>query len=431
MKKPIVIHTAWALLAAGAYVAGSLQRDSGARSGKETHAMAAGPAIPPRAPGTPDTKKESAGPVEWLDSFRSTNGLLSPDRMKEAAQAALREPDPVKSMLHFTMLLKELTAENAPGVLQAVNEMGGGSDAARYLGLLAHAWGEKDGKAALAAFEGLRRRDSELAGSAALAAWAGNDPDAAVKWLQDRSASKKDPAPDQRKEDALTRGLITGLARRDVDVALTYLQTFNESRQGEFISLLVEQKSKEGPAAAATWAQNLPGESMRVTGMEAAVGQYVRQDLDGAVKWAETIAARADAHEAVADIANEMAGRNPQQAASWVAALPAGKSQNHAFEDVFETWTHKDPLAASQTLTAMTPGPGRDSAIQAFSAILIRENPTDALTWAGAVSDADQRTGLQVDLARRWYAKAPADALPWITTHLSTDLQARAIPQKR
>jgi hypothetical protein len=428
MKKLIVIHTAWALLAAGAYLTGTMHRDAGTRAGGDSRHISSGTVSSPRAPGAPETKKESAGPAEWLDSFRTTNGLLSSDRMKEAAQAALREPDPVQAMLHFTTLLRELTAENAPGVLEAVREMGGGSDAARYLSLLAHAWGEKDGRAALAGFDSLHRREGELAGGAALAAWAGQDPDAATKWMQEHRAAKT-PA-DPRRESALNRGLITGLARRDMDAALAYLQTVNESQHGELINVLAEQKLKEGPASAAVWAQNLPGERMRVTGMETVGGQYLRQDLDGAVKWAETIAARADAHEAVADIANEMAGKNPQQAASWVAALPAGKSQNHAFEDVFETWTRKDPLAASQSLTAMTPGPGRDSAIQAFSGILLRENPTDALTWAGAVFNADQRIDLQVDLARRWYAKAPGEALAWMSTHFSPGLQARAVPQK-
>jgi hypothetical protein len=351
--------------------------------------------------------------------------------MKEAVQSAMHDSDPVKSMLNFAALLNELTPENAPAALQAVNENTGGQDSWRYLSLLAHAWGTKDGKAALAAFGGLRRRESELAGSAALAAWAARDSEGAMQWLQERNA-RKDPKADPRQEAALVRGMITGLARRDVDGALKYLMTMNEDQQGDYVGLLVDQKMKEGVALAAEWSAQLPGERMRVTGMEVAGGQYLRRDFEGAIKWAESIAGRSDAHEAVADIANEMAGRNPQRAAAWVAELPAGPSQNHAFEDVFENWTHKDPLAASLSLTAMTPGSGRDAAVQAFSATLARENPAAALTWAGTISDPKQRANLQVDLARRWYANAPNDAQPWMASNLPAELQTRAVsPQKR
>jgi hypothetical protein len=80
----------------------------------------------------------------------------------------------------------------------------------------------------------------------------------------------------------------------------------------------------------------------------------------------------------------------------------------------------------------MTPGPGRDAAIQAFSGTLARENPVDALTWAGSISDPQQRTELQFNLARRWYANAPNDAQPWIAANLPAELQGRALsPAKR
>jgi len=438
MKKPLIIHGVWTLLAAGAYVAGTYHPHAVPDSARSRSLIAdaqSGPLTPgapgPTGNGNSRTGAASAEVGRWLDSFRGKDGAISADRMKEAVVAAMRDPDPVKSMLYFAQLLAELTPENAPAALKAVTENAGGADRMRYLSLLAHAWGEKDGKAALAALDTLRRGDSEGAKSTALAAWAATDPDAALKWLQDRNA-QKDPKSDPRQDSALTRGILTGLARRDVGVALNYLMTLNEGQQGDFVGLLVEQKMKDGVTAGAEWAENLPNERMRVTGMEVAGGQFLRRDLDGAVQWAEKIAARPDAHEAVADVANEMANRNGSEAAAWVAKLPAGPSQNHAFEDVFETWTRADPLAASQSLTSLTAGPGRDAAIQAFSNTLARENPTDALTWAGVISDPKERVDLQLNIARRWNSNAPTEAQAWITANLPPDLQARAMePQRR
>ena len=433
--KPLYLHGAWTLLAAGAYVAGTFYPRSDPQAGAASRSLTAGATAARQGvadPGSKSAGRTSAAAAagrQWLDSFRDKDGTISADRMKAAVQAALHETDPVRSMLNFALLMDELTPDNAPAAMQAINQNASGRESARFLGLLAHAWGRKDGSGALAAFAGLKGRESEFAKGAAMAAWAATDPDAAMRWLQ---ATKWDPKADPQQDTALARGLITGLARRDMDGALKYLMTLSEGQQGDFVGLLVEQKMKEGVAAGASWAAGLPSERMRVNGMEIAGGQYLRQDLDGAVKWAETIAGRADAHEAVADIADEMAGKNPQQAAAWVAKLPAGASQNHAFEDVYETWTHSDPLAASQSLTSMTPGPGRDAAVQAFSGTLAKENPADALTWAGTISDPKERVDLQVSIARRWQANAPGEAQAWITANLPADLQVQALtPQKR
>src|SRR6187455_3605715 len=101
---------------------------------------------------------------------------------------------------------------------------------------------------------------------------------------------------------------------------------------------------------------------MRTNALETVGYQYIREDLPGAMQWAEKIAARPDAHEAVADIANAMADRDGKAAAHWAAKLPAGASQNHAMEDIYENWTRRDPLAPSQSLNEMDRGPGRDAA---------------------------------------------------------------------
>ena len=298
---------------------------------------AQGPVLTPADPLVPRAADQNAGSARrptadgdsdaagWVGSFRGRDGTISAERMKEAVQAALRDPDPVKSTLYFLQLVKELTPENAPAALQAVNETVGGGDSMRYLSLLAHAWGEKDGKAALAALETVRGRGSEWARSTALAGWAATDPEAALAWLQERKAQKA-AGREGRDDEALSRGMLNGLARRDVDGALKYLMTLDEEQQGDFVGVLVEQKLKDGVSSGADWAMQLPTEPMRTNALETVGRQYLRQGLDTAVQWAERIASRPDAHEAVADVANDLAGRNPLQAAG-VGAEAAARSQ--------------------------------------------------------------------------------------------------------
>ncbi|MGI8604661.1 MAG: hypothetical protein ACR2OZ_16945 [Verrucomicrobiales bacterium] len=436
MKPQILLNCAWVLIAAGAYFVGT-HRPRAVQDSASRTSVSAAPVFPTR-PAAPVLQKEdpktgiaaeTLEAVRWLDSFRGTDGAISAERMKEAVQTALRDTDPVKSMFYFTQLLREMTAENGAAILQAINESVGGSESMRYLNLLAHAWGEKDGIGAMAALDAIRGRDLGGAKSTALAAWAARDPEAALKWLHDRNAAR-DPKSDPR-HWVLSRGIVSGLARRDLDVALNYVMNLPQGQRGDFAGVLAEQKMKESVASAAEWALELPDERMRTNAMETIGYQYIRENLTGAMQWAEKIAARPDAHEAVADVANEMANRNGQEAAAWVAKLPAGPSQNHAFEDVFENWTRADPLAASQSLATMNSGPGRDTAIQAFSRTLARENPTDALAWANAITDPKTKVDVQIDIARRWQASAPNDAQAWIAANLPPELQARALAPRR
>ncbi len=429
--KPLLIHGAWALLAAGAYLAGTRQSPQAA-SDDHSRAAAPGAGMNPAAAGKGSAaaaRRALSEESAWLEAWRDGNGRISAERMKEAVTAAMQEPDPVKSLLNFTLLLQDLSAENAAAAVEAITENTGGREAGRFLSLLASAWGAKDGAGALTALRDLPRREGEMARATAMAAWAAAHPAAAKDWMVKASAGDSGAAvkPDR----ALERGLVTGLARRDVQEALQYVVTLDAGQQEDLAGVLVEQKLKEGVLTGAQWAESLPTEELRVTGMEVAGEHFLRRDLKGALQWAETIAARADAHEAVADIANELANRDPQRAVEWTAALPAGPSQNHAFEDVYENWTEEDPAAASQSLTNLAPGPGRDAAIEAFSGTLARENPTDALTWAGEIGDAKLRADTQVNLARRWFSSAPAEALSWIAGNLPMEVQTRALQPRR
>ena len=443
--KPILTHTIWLLLAGGAYVVGTLHRGV-APASLETGGRGVAEAPPDplgfRAGSAPlrfaksTMASESADFVRWLDSFRNREGLIAAERMKEAMRTAVRHPDPSRSMFYFSQLIKELTIENAPAALKGITENTGGAESTRYLSLLAHAWGEKGGQLALDGLDALRGPESDQAKGTALAAWAATDSDTAMKWIRERNAQKNAASlpqseSEQLEDSALKRGMITGLARGDVDVALQYLQTLDLSDQSEFIGVLAQQKLKESPTVGAAWAERLPTEEMRIVALEAVGNQLLRQDLDTAVQWAEKVAARPDAHDAVGGVASEMARRNPLEAAAWVSRLPGGASQEQAFEEVFAPWTRSDPMAASQSLAGMAPGPGRDSAIQAFSRTLARESPMDALAWAKVMTDPEDRADVQIYIARRWQATAPQEAKAWIAANLPPGLQIRdRVPQK-
>lgn len=440
-KKSFILHATWLLVAIGAYAVGTFQPRHPAvfnNTASRTLVTLPDPRVPQAAKSSKEkeqfvarvaAQKEDPDAVGWLQPFRSADGSISPERMTEAVQGALRESDPVKSMLYFAQLVKELTPENAPAALKAVREGPAGMESMRYMSLLAHAWGEKDGAGAVAALDQVRGRESGWAKSTALAAWAASDPKAALQWMQEHTAKQAEQGGnrDGREDGALTRGLISGLARQDIDGALNYLMTLKEDQRGEYVGVLAEQKLKEGADTASNWALGLADPRMRSNALAVVSRQFLRQDLQTATNWAATIAGQPGAEGAVGQVADQFADRNIPEAAAWASKLPPGESQNEAFREVFSEWTDSNPLAASQALTQMAPSPARDAAIDSFSRNLARENPQDAMAWAIVITEPRSRLNAQTEIARRWYQTAPNDAQPWIAANLPPDMQARAL----
>jgi hypothetical protein len=116
-----------------------------------------------------------------------------------------------------------------------------------------------------------------------------------------------------------------------------------------------------------------------------------------------------------------------QAGLAWSRQLPPGAARDEAHQQVFNEWTRRDPTAVSQELQTMPPSQERDNAVRSFALILVRENPLDAMTWAGSITDATHRLDTQIEAARRWTEVAPADAAAWIASHLPAAAQAQVL----
>ncbi len=442
MKNAILVHSCWLVAATGSYLLGSYQASQNTKSEDASSNSAITTAGSDKLGASVTGGKSPAevlastpGAVEvatWLAAFRDSNGHISPEKMAAAVEAAVKEADPVKSMLYFAQLVKELTPESAPSALKALRANTSGFDSMRYMGLLGYAWGEKDGKAALAAFDEMGGRESGFMKGAALSGWAASDPDAAVKWLADTKASQSAEGQNQDRNPwgnrdlwGLERGLITGLARNDLDAALKYVMGLEENQRGEYAGVLAEAKLKEGVSAAAEWALGLQDPKLRASALESVANQYARQDPKAAADWAASVAAQAGSADAVGRVAESLGRKDAPNAVAWAASLPAGDSQNEAYRQIYRDWTRENPTAASESLVAMSTGPAKDAAVEVFSRSLARENPTDALTWANSIANAETKLETQIDVARQWLRSNPTEAQQWMQTNLSAEAQQK------
>lgn len=453
MKKALLIHTLWLAVATGAYFVGSRKSETTRQTSSNSPVVVSGSGtLPLMSSGAVKESSRKGGTAENKDkfaSFKGADGKISAKSMSDAVQEALRESDPVKATLAFAQLMENLTPENAAAAMKALRDGANGMDNMRFMTMLGYSWGKIDGAGAMKALSENRGggRDGFARGSV-ISGWANANPDEAIKFVQ---AEKAKQAADGNNaqggrgrggpggpggQGGLERGLVSGLASKDVDQALKYVMGLDEKERGQYSGVLAAEKLKEGIDSAATWAKDLKDPNMKTSALEDVSRQFARTDLDAARDWAAKSAQDPAMKRAVGEVADELSDRNVKDALSFASTLPGGDSQNEAYDQIFRNWTRDDPTEASKALTAMPAGAAKDSAIESFSGALARENPQAALTWAGAIGNVDNRLQTQVEVARRWaFSRDPAQqqaAQQWIQSNLPPAQQQQALqtPQR-
>lgn len=424
MKSPILIHGLWLVLAAGAFAVGRLTvAPHAATESKGTVATVLTPPPAPtaaRSPGAAAAARAAAlseDPSAWASRFRSADGTISPEKMAEAVREALRETDQVKSMMNFSQLIKELSPDNAAAAFKTVRETVAGFESMRFLPMLTYQWGALDGTKALAAMKDLGGRDSMFNSAATLAGFASTDPEAAKKWLSENGSDEN--------RWILDRALVTGLARSDFDSASAYVMALEEKDRGAYVEVLAEQKIRDGITSAADWALGLSDPAMKASALQRVADQFTRQDPAQAAAWIKDHASADYAKDAVGTVARQYAEKDPKSAMTWASTLPA-TAQSEAYGRVFREWGRSDPTAASESLNSMPSGPAKDESIGSFSRTIARDNPEDAVTWAAAISNAQQREAAQIEVVQRWRGTDADAATQWAAANLSPEAQQKA-----
>jgi len=357
-----------------------------------------------------------------LKHMLAEQGVLAAEGMTAAMREAMAETDPVKRSLMMAQLMQSLTAENAKSALAVLRESPDRRENFQYFALLNYAWGQVDGKAAIANAMEQGGRGGAYGAMSVLSGWAGTDPEGAKEWIAGQE--------DGREKSMYMNGLVDGLAKSDPAAATEYVLSMPGPEEGEddprgrYIDNIAGEMLKQGVDAASTWADGLPEGSLRASALSEVAEYYARQDISAAAAWVEAYAGSEDANRAVREIADRWANDSPQEAAEWVSGLPAD-SQGGAMRTVFSEWAQEEPVEAANYLTDMAASPARDSAVSGFSMRFAGEDPTTAMEWTDSIANADMREETQVMVARQWLRQDEEAAQAWAVENLSEEAQAQ------
>lgn len=90
--------------------------------------------------------------------------------------------------------------------------------------------------------------------------------------------------------------------------------------------------------------------------------------------------------------------------------MPNEKDKTWRVEEVTTEWAKKDASAAAQAVNQMQEGPLRDTAVTGIANVLSDSSPTDALAWAGSISNGNQRRATTRKIFETWMINHPAEA---------------------
>lgn len=440
MKKSLIIHAGWLLVAAGTFAAGRYLLPTTNHT-NSSESASAGPRI---LSSTENPGKISSAGAATTNKGSSGFGASKGGFDVAGTLAALKtEKDPLKKNLLFAELVMNMSADDAPGIL-AMLQGERGRDSGRQMGLFFQAWGKLDGEAAVSAAMAVGAEGGDRGGrggfggggmyaASALSAWAQTDQSGAEAWLNSQE--------DGREKTMLNMGYINGLAESDPNKATAYVLalaakgTATEGAEGgrgfdmtgRYYEMITRQQLERGLDVAKNWADGLPDGAFKASALKDIADRMSREDLNTAKDWITKYADQDFAKDAVGEVAQRMSKEDPKGAIDWVLALPEA-SQGRALYSAFNEWTQKDAEAASVFLAAMPASTTKDSAVYGFVRELDNDDPASAAAWAVTIADEQMRQRSVMEVAGSWYKTDQAAATQFMTQNgVSEDMQKMVI----
>lgn len=370
MKKNVLIHLAWGLIAVVTFVTG--QRLASSSEGEqETSSEQSSTTFPTRRAARGEENDENGNPSgrRSREDGRATDGELP---LTEVA-TDFKTGNLVERRLAFAEILKRLTPENARELRELVADLPQDSPEFREFH---YAWGAVAGQDAVIHGKDTPKRDM----AAALAGWASKDPTSAMIYFDSLS-------PAEQNNGALMKwGAAFGLADADPSLAAEFAAIRAEGGDKDATKMINIASAailrNDDPEQAARWASDLPGGELQNTAFRHLAGEYAKED--------------------------------PNQAVAWASDLPAGEGRDHALGTSFHHWANRDVQEAAKAIEAL-PAPDRDAATYGYATSVVHKDPAIGVEWAANIQDPDKRNRALVDTGRVFYQRDQEAARQWLT----------------
>lgn len=323
---------------------------------------------------SPTTSVPATQPTAALPHQPSNAASPSATDFSERIKSAITEPNSDRSYVLISAISLDITAENAPAVLDQIDSIPDIDRRSMFQTAILSEWARVAPAPALAYAEARpTNSDRRSALFAVLGGWADVDPAGALEWADRQS--------DRQFTDIIRTTAFAALAHSDVDSAFEKYQSQSPQLQEQFVYSLFTALAEKSPEAAAARATALPPGSARST--------------------------------AVQIVADRWSTSDPSAALAWAGALPADSSKTALLANIFGNWGRLDSSAATTSLEQMPPGIVRDSLLSGVILTLVEDDPTEAVRVATLIENEQEQGAAFQNIASAWGSSDPDAVMEW------------------
>ena len=352
----------------------------------------------------------SAGP----NRTTSTVDGMNRNNLRRELDTIKRDPNPINRFASLTQLLGDLSEDNLSQVLSAFHEIPMRYEHREEYQMLIYAWAGFDPKAALkfvdenANSRSIRKNDLL---NPLVASWASQDPDATLEWINE--------LPENERSIQLLAGLMEGWATKDPYAAAEYLQANvepgkdREKLAGEIASHLF----KQNPNDAAKWAESQSDLGFRAEAFEELAEDWASVDPNSLAGWLGDHAEEDYSAEAFQDLARAWVSQDPSAATAYFENLPDGTVKETGIYEMAVTWGKDDLGALGEWLNGLPDSNVTDQGVKAYVNRLAKDSPQAAIDSALSITGDEVRNETVQNLGQNWFRQDPEAATAWASAN--------------
>jgi hypothetical protein len=422
-------------------------------AGVATHALL--PSMQSRAD---DDNPEESLPGSTSISTDSAAGASSrlPRNVLDRIERAARETAAGLELGNIHAIAESITAANARETIEAVRSRTDINRKSAILGPLLAAWARQDPRAAVAYAQSISEptlREMAIAGAAS--GWTEIDLSGVRQW----TASLPPGSLRRHAEDAIIRTLAETQPQQALGIVLSgespgdagrYVDEIfadwaardsQEALRGALglgaevlryaaVRATVVEWGRKDPQAAVQWAEEWarPAPFARGGIARLVVGAWIENDFDSACAWLAQQPAE-DAEYAVVEAALKLSEEEPEKSLMLAELVTSPKEQDKIIGQSILTLFRFDPPAARDWIAAQT-----DPAVQSIAWCglvmgVAQNDPATAATLLSNIADENQRRNTAAGILHEWSSSDPDAAMQWAFRSTDAAILAPAVPR--
>jgi hypothetical protein len=237
--------------------------------------------------------------------------------------------------------------------------------------------------------------------------WANTDLGAAIKWVQS--------LPDGPAKEQALYGIANPWVASDPKAAIAFmLGQPSSNQQSNLLYSAANQWAQKDPDAMRIWALSVPVGEFRLNVLPEAFSAWASSDPESAAAYVTKLSSD-EQDAAGSGVLSTWGEQDPSAAAAWVSHLPDVNGRTNLFSQLAGVWASNDIDGAVRWLNTLPAGALYDQSAQAVVQQLAQTDPVATVKLVDSIQDTNIWQDAAEELANLWSGIDSNAAKGWVT----------------